>query len=595
MTAASRSGDATAEVQDTSGRAARAVALVVTWNSAGELPGLVASLGRSTVPVDLVVVDNDSADDTVAVARAVAPAATVLQTGRNAGYAGAINHGLARIATDRHVLVVNPDVRLEPDTVQRLLATDADDVGIVVPSLLAEDGSRSPSLRRDPTTGRTLAEAVLGGHRAGRLGIGELITDDPGTERRRVDWATGAVMLVTPKARAAVGEWDESFFLYSEEVDYCQRVRDAGLHVVHDPRSRAVHVGGEMATSPRLWSLRAVNRVRHQRRRRGDRAVAFHLASLLFELRRAMGGDPVAREAVRTLLSVDLDREAERLSPREPVAPIDRPVAVVVPAHQEQERIGGTLTALLDDLDDGEVDVIVACNGCTDDTALVAAEAAPGATVLDLATPSKIAAMNTADDLLRVHDRDDLTVAYLDADVTLHTDDLRRLVHALDEHTIAASPRPVYDLTGTSLPVRSYLRVWQRLPFTRDALSGTGVFVLSPEARRMLGRFPDILNDDAWVNAMVPRERRRRVGTAQSIVAAPADLDTLLRRKLRVELGNVALRQLGTTVDVRTRWADLVAICRDHPRLGLDMPVFLAVTAAIRWRRHRATGTPSWR
>lgn len=92
--------------------------LVVTWNSARVLPEFLASLPEGMAGLDwrLVVADNDSADDTVDVIRSLAPAATVVQTGRNAGYAAGVNAALGAAAAwedgFRAALVCNPDVRM---------------------------------------------------------------------------------------------------------------------------------------------------------------------------------------------------------------------------------------------------------------------------------------------------------------------------------------------------------------------------------------------------------------------------------------------------------------------------------------------------
>ena len=97
----------------------------------------------------------------------------------------------------------------------------------------------------------------LGGTFAARIGTGEMISDlalyHPGGI---IEWATGAALAVAAGARGIVGDWDESFFLYSEEVDYPRRVRESGLFVAYVPQAQVVHIGrdciGEMPVS-RRW------------------------------------------------------------------------------------------------------------------------------------------------------------------------------------------------------------------------------------------------------------------------------------------------------------------------------------------------------
>jgi N-acetylglucosaminyl-diphospho-decaprenol L-rhamnosyltransferase len=281
--------------------------VVVTYNSAPVLPGLFASLDLGLEGVDgieVVVVDNASSDGSADLARRLVPAATVVDAGGNVGYAAAINLGLRSRLHRGAVLVLNPDVRLTPGAAGALLrALDDPTVGIAVPRIEDEDGALQLSLRRAPTVVRALGEAVVGGTRAGRLPCcGEMVTD------RRVyrsdadaDWATGAALAIAPRCLDAVGDWDESFFLYSEETDYALRAGDAGLRVRYVAGAVVTHIGGEAHRSPRLWALLVRNRVRLYRKRHGAaRAAAFWSAVVLNEVIRSRHA--THRAAARALL-----------------------------------------------------------------------------------------------------------------------------------------------------------------------------------------------------------------------------------------------------------------------------------------------------
>jgi GT2 family glycosyltransferase len=282
--------------------------IVVTWNSAKVLPGFLAALPDGMAGLDwrLVVADNDSADDTVEVLAKLAPDATVVQTGRNAGYAAGVNAALEAAGEHGVALICNPDIRMRQGCAKRLVDSLGDGVGIAVP-LLYEEGRDTPhhSLRRESSVLRALGEAVIGNRRAGRFPrLSELVTD-PGAYRRptRADWATGALMAISAECRAACGPWDESFFLYSEETEYCLRARDLGYATQLEPSAEAVHLGGDSQVSPRLWSLLTVNRVRLYRRRHGAVATAcFRAAVLLRETSRAALGRRASRAAVAALL-----------------------------------------------------------------------------------------------------------------------------------------------------------------------------------------------------------------------------------------------------------------------------------------------------
>jgi GT2 family glycosyltransferase len=280
--------------------------VVITWNSARQLPGLLESLpqGMRGTRYQLVIADNASADDTVAVARRLAPDCTVVNTGRNAGYAAGFNAGLAAARPYDAALILNPDIRLSPGSIARLYEALRDDVGIAVPRIRNEDGTVARSLRREPTIARALGEAVLG-QRAGRFApLGETVVDDEAYDRPAVpDWATGAIMLMTARCLAECGQWDESFFLYSEETEFALRARDKGFVTRYVPEAEVTHLGGESGVSPRLWSLLQVNRVRLYRKRHTAWATAvFWSAVMLRESSRAALGRARSRAAAAALL-----------------------------------------------------------------------------------------------------------------------------------------------------------------------------------------------------------------------------------------------------------------------------------------------------
>ena len=289
--------------------------VVVTYNSARFLPDLIASLAPGLGGLDwhLTVVDNASTDDTIAVLRRDAPWARIIETGRNGGYAAGINAAVAAAAPHDAVLVLNPDIRLSPECVPEMLTVlRRREAGIVVPRIVRANGEFSPSLRREPTIVRALGDALLGANRVGRIGwLGEVITDRGRyASETSVDWAEGSIMLIDRACWDVCGQWDESFFLYSEETEFALRARDHGFALVFAPRARARHLEGESATSPRLWALLTLNRVRLYRRRHSlPSAVVYWALILLREASRALIGNPCSRYAVRALLSASRIRE----------------------------------------------------------------------------------------------------------------------------------------------------------------------------------------------------------------------------------------------------------------------------------------------
>jgi GT2 family glycosyltransferase len=281
--------------------------VIVTYNSADEVGGLLDSLPRAAdgLRLRVIVVDNDSSDDTADVV-AARPWATFVRSGGNLGYAGGINVGRRHTGPARSVAVLNPDLRLEPGSLRRLFEVARQSgAGAAVPRMLDEVGTLSPSLRREPSVLRALGDALLGGKWPGRPAwLSEIVWarepyDRPGT----ADWATGAALLVTAEADDTVGAWDdERFFLYSEETDYCRRLRQAGVGIRYVPDAVAIHRGGGSGSGPALVALTQVNRLRYFRKYHGRlTSAAFAATVVLSEVMRIRR--PENRRALRAIMS----------------------------------------------------------------------------------------------------------------------------------------------------------------------------------------------------------------------------------------------------------------------------------------------------
>jgi len=280
----------------------------VTYNSAGLLKDLVASLddGLKGVPWHLTVADNASADGSVWEVRRLAPAATIVTMGRNAGYAAGINAAVRAAAPHSAVLVLNPDVRLMPGCVAELLGALQPGTGIAVPRLTDRNGRLIESMRREPSVLRAWGDALLGARRAGRCRVlGEVVTDPRCYDAAAVtDWAEGSTLLISAECWRRCAPWDESFFLYSEETDFALRARDAGLVTRYVPSARAVHLEGGSATSPGLWTLVVLNRLRLFRHRNGMARTAVYWAALAVrEATRGVLGKKTSRAALKALAS----------------------------------------------------------------------------------------------------------------------------------------------------------------------------------------------------------------------------------------------------------------------------------------------------
>ncbi len=214
--------------------------------------------------------------------------------------------------------------------------------------------------------------------------------------------------------------------------------------------------------------------------------------------------------------------------------------SVVVPAHDEGDGIATTLTTLLADARPDEFEVVVVCNGCSDDTADVARRV-PGVLVEELPRPSKVGALRRGDQLATAFPR-----IYLDGDVRLTTATARALVDALQlEAPRTAGVAGRVDAADSTRLARWYYDFRQRLPVFRTGIIGAGVYAMNRAGRGRFRDWPEVLGDDQFVLRNFAAHERITVPGHQTEVPIVEDLPTVLRRQLRVRHGNRQLTRSG--------------------------------------------------
>ena len=288
--------------------------VIVTYNSVDEIADLLDSLPAALggLTADVVVVDNGSADGTADLVAKRADGRLVRST--NVGYAGGINRGVHEAAHANAILVLNPDVRLHPHSLRPLVeALAGPGVGIVVPKLLSATGTVGLSLRREPTLLRALPLS-----RTGIPLLSEIVKAPAAyAHAHPVDWATGAVVMMSRACFDILGGWDESYFLYSEETDLSLRARDKGLLTKYEPRSVAVHIGGKSGRTKVTYAMQVINRVRLYRRRHGVlTSWCFFVLISTGEAARAVRGSRASWFALAALMRPSLRPEQLRCSGR---------------------------------------------------------------------------------------------------------------------------------------------------------------------------------------------------------------------------------------------------------------------------------------
>ena len=272
-------------------------AIVVTWNMADLLARCLGTLkdhGPSGNAMEIIVVDNGSTDGTGEMLRREWPDVRLIANTDNLGFTKANNQGI-EIARGRYLLLINADAFLTPRCLEPMVDRMAHDdrAAVIGPRLVYGDGTwqrwtagRAPSLRAALNHFLFLERLGRGAPALAGLYLGVDVR-----EARRVDWVSSACMLVRADAVHAVGGMDERFFVYMDDVDLCQRLRDAGWHIWYEPAAEAIHLMGQGSrrqqggASPA--ALRSLNQYFALRRGRGATAALHVIEVLGFGVRAA--------------------------------------------------------------------------------------------------------------------------------------------------------------------------------------------------------------------------------------------------------------------------------------------------------------------
>ena len=217
-----------------------------------------------------IVVDNASRDAGPAyVVSRLDPARDerLVRMGINTGYAAAVNAALSE-APGMDLMLLNPDVEVTAGGICALQAVLAryPRVAVAAPRLVDASGAPQASARSYPS-----ALTILGSSRLGRK-VGALrrayesyVDPGAGEEPRTVDWAIGAALLIRREACDQIGGWDQRYFLYVEDVDFCRRCWQAGWEVVYVPGVRFTHRYERATTQPGVSAIRSRSRRHHIR------------------------------------------------------------------------------------------------------------------------------------------------------------------------------------------------------------------------------------------------------------------------------------------------------------------------------------------
>jgi GT2 family glycosyltransferase len=279
---------------------------IVNWNGGDFLPSCVRSVyeGAGNLELEVIIVDNGSTDGSAVEIERLFPEATVIDHGRNDGFAAANNIAIGR-SGGRYLLFLNPDTVVDSGSIELMVSflDEEKTAGALGCKLYHPDtGSVESSARSDPDPLPLLWNLVYidrlfpRSPLFGRYRMSNRSED----ERREVDWVTGACMLARREAIEEVGGFDTRFFMYCEDIDICLRMRTNGWKVYYLPEAEVGHyrgrsseqLGGEGEGALSMWGAGQYTRsiIRFYRKHYGGKRTALLRVMLIItSLLKAIG------------------------------------------------------------------------------------------------------------------------------------------------------------------------------------------------------------------------------------------------------------------------------------------------------------------
>lgn len=260
--------------------------IIVNWNVRDLLRECLRSIERGPggLRLEVIVVDSASSDGSVAMVANEFPWVVLLPQAENVGFPRGNNIGLYR-AKGRYLLLLNPDTEVIGDALPKMVAFLRADptIGALGPQLLNPDGTIQSSRRRFPTLVTGFIESTWLEGYAPQVVRQYRALDLPDDAIADVDWVVGACIMVPQTVYETVGGMDEAYFMYSEELDWCRRIKSAGGRVVYYPLAQVKHYYGKSSeqaiTSRHIHFQRA--KLRYFRKYHGRLAAALLRSFLL--------------------------------------------------------------------------------------------------------------------------------------------------------------------------------------------------------------------------------------------------------------------------------------------------------------------------
>lgn len=212
---------------------------------------------------------------------------------------------------------------------------------------------------------------------------------------------------------------------------------------------------------------------------------------------------------------------------------------IIVPAHNESSVIEGCLNSIVNQK--GIDHVIVACNGCSDNTVEIVKNKYPSTVCLDIEKPSKTNALNVAE--LKAKELGiSYPIFYIDADTQLSPNAIEHITAAMhNSNTLLSAPTPNIDTNQSSWLVKTYYKVWLKLPYIKEGVIATCSFIVSEEGRKRFDVFADVIGDDGFIRCHFKNKEIANIKGAEIHIRAPKNIYSLIKIKTRARLGNMEL------------------------------------------------------
>lgn len=253
-------------------------------------------------------------------------------------------------------------------------------------------------------------------------------------------------------------------------------------------------------------------------------------------------------------------------------------LSVIIPAHNEASVIQATLQSLLANKIDGEMQIIVVANGCTDDTADRARAVAGPIEVIETPVGSKTNALNLGDRAAKFFPR-----AYVDADIQLSPNALQKVIDTFrnDPNCRVCAPVAKHVYKGWNPFLAGYYKLWRSLPYVRNAIMGSGFYAVDKKLRDRFVDFPAITADDKFIRNLSRPTERRVIEGCNTFINMPETFAELLKVKTRWTYGAMELQEARPDLNVndQNKYEGVWSYMLLRPWLWVNVPAFLFVYA----------------